>query len=108
LRDINLNQLSKKNDHNETHHLHDPFLLYLRYTADAVPVACAMNSSGLMRAKVSKADYLWRHQPCVMNIQLIIITLVFAVALFLTGRKLYRSVSGKKEQGCANCGKSGS
>jgi len=38
-----------------------------------------------------------------MDIQLIIVIVVFLAALFITSRRLYRQVSGSKKAGCAKC-----
>jgi hypothetical protein len=39
-----------------------------------------------------------------MNIQLVIVLIIFAVAVYFTGRKLVRSIGKKQSSGCAACG----
>jgi hypothetical protein len=39
-----------------------------------------------------------------MNIQLVVVLVLFAVAIFFTARKLVHAFGKKKVPGCANCG----
>jgi hypothetical protein len=59
--------------------------------------------SDFKRQKYPKATYLWRHFICEMNIQLILVLLFFAAAVFFTARKFYRSLTRKKQSGCERC-----
>ena len=39
-----------------------------------------------------------------MDIQLLVVLILFAIALFLIGRRIYRQFEGKKQAGCEKCG----
>jgi preprotein translocase subunit YajC len=39
-----------------------------------------------------------------MDIQLIIVILIFAMAVFFIVRRIYLQMKGKKSAGCDNCG----
>ncbi|MBK6445512.1 MAG: FeoB-associated Cys-rich membrane protein [Bacteroidetes bacterium] len=39
-----------------------------------------------------------------MDIQLLVVLILFGAALFFIGRRIYRQFDGKKQAGCEKCG----
>jgi len=56
------------------------------------------------RQKYPKADYLCCQVKAIMNIQLIVVLVLFAIAVYFTARKLIHLFGKKKQTGCAGCG----
>jgi len=53
--------------------------------------------------KYPKPDYLCGLVKAVMNIQLIVILVLFAIAVYFVARKLMLSFGKNKHTGCAGC-----
>jgi hypothetical protein len=67
-----------------------------------VPGPCF--SDYLLGQKYLKGDYICGLISVVMNIQLVFVLILFAVAVYLMARKIILSFGKKKSGGCANCG----
>jgi len=58
----------------------------------------------IRRQKYPKANYLCVIVRAIMNIQLVVVLIIFAIAVYFTARKLIHMFTKKNEAGCSGCG----